>query len=201
MPRRLNLIKFVLPFLFMFLLFVVIKTDLVGVHDWLPKDTTQMMAQDPPFRGLGKDTLGEEFNIFTEDISQFPDRLGDMRLVKVITGSEALANVQSFQGTTIDIARAYIPHYQIANRQAIIWITESHDEEDAVNLLHRINLRISENENFHNNEVLRKKGIMVYKVERMGWVNYYYRNGNRIYWTAIQDDNPNEVLSLVLEAF
>lgn len=201
MPRRLNLIKIVLPFLFMFLLFALMKTDLVGVYDWLSKDTARMTVQDPPYRGLGKDTLGEEFNIFGEDLSQFPDRLGELRLVKVITGSEALANVKSFQGTTIDIARAYIPHYQTANRQAIIWITESHDEQDAANLLQRINLRIPENESFHSFEVLQKNGILVYKTERMGWVNYYYQNGNRIYWASIQDDEPGEVLSLVLEAF
>ena len=199
--RKLNMLKIVLPFIFLFLLLTLIKTDYVGIPDWFPNGSTIMMAQDPPFRGLGKDTLGEEFTIFKEDTSMFPERLGDMHLIKVIVGQEALDNVQSFQGTSIDIAKAYIPHYQTANRQAIIWITESHDQQDAKDLIQRINLRIPENENFYNDEVFYKNGIKVYKVERMGWFNYYYRNGNRIYWAAIQDDNPRDVLILVLDAF
>ncbi|MDO9573420.1 MAG: hypothetical protein Q7I94_00385, partial [Candidatus Contubernalis sp.] len=144
-------------------------------------------------------TLGEEFNIYPDNKSLFPKRLGDMHLIKVIKGEEALANVQRFQGTTIDIARAYIPHYQIGSRQAIIWITESHHEKDAIDLIQKMSVIVPENEKFYNYDVFYSKGIRVYQVEGMGWFNYFYQKGIGVYWVSIQDDNPSEVLSLVIE--
>ncbi len=199
MLGRKNLFKLLLPFLFLFFLFVLVKFEIIIIPEFFSKEDAPMMSQDPPFRGLGKDTLGEEFNIYQEDKPLFPERLGDLYLVKVIKGEEALANVQSFQGTTIDIAQAYIPHYQIGNRQAIIWITESHHEEDAAELIQRMSHTIPNNEKFYNFDIFYTSGIKVYQVERMGWFNYFYQKENGVYWVSIQDDTPNEVLSWVLE--
>ncbi len=199
MLGRINLLKLFLPLLFLFFVIGLVKIDIINVPDLFSKEDAQTMAQDPPFRGLGKSTLDEEFNIFFDDKSLFPERLGDMHLVKVIKGEEALANVQSFQGTTIDIARAYIPHYQIGNRQVIIWITESHHEKDAAELIERMSHTIPNNEKFHNFDFFYTGGIKVYQVERMGWFNYFYQKENGVYWVSIQDDTPNEVLSWVLE--
>ncbi|UNC92906.1 hypothetical protein [Candidatus Contubernalis alkaliaceticus] len=196
--RRINLLKILLPFLCLLFLFALVKKEIINIPNSFHQDDIQMLTQ-APFRGLGKDTLGEEFNIYQDDKSLFPERLGDMRLIKVIKDDEALANVQRFQGTTIDIARAYIPHYQIGTRQAIIWITESYHEEDARDLIKKMTQAIPKNEKFFNYEVYYDNGIKVYRAESKDWVNYFYQKGNGVYWVSIQDDTPNDVLSLVLE--
>ncbi|RQD73701.1 MAG: hypothetical protein D5R97_08990, partial [Candidatus Syntrophonatronum acetioxidans] len=98
-----------------------------------------------------------------------------------------------------DIIKAFIPYYQGSNQQAIIWIAESREKENAKYLIGKIDERVPERDVFDNYSSWVKDDTLVYHVEGMGWYNYYYQKGNRVYWVCIQGEDPREIFNLIFK--
>jgi len=209
LSKRLSLFKIILPFLFLALFLYVFNAEYVsaflnqrGIKDkgikyiWEYVDNTLSHFLNYNHKA---ELSSEIFLLEDYDDKIFPDHLGDMKLNKVVKGSKAIMDIHDFHGTNVDIFRAFIPHYQGVNQEAVVWIIES-NETGANVLLISIDEKISENELFCNYETWIKDNIKIHEAERNGWFNYYYQKENQVYWVSIRSAVPSETFSLVFEA-
>lgn len=210
MPKRLSLYKIILPFLFLALFLYILNAEYMSVYfeqNGIKNDKIKLIweyADNALRQFLNQEDNSQQLAAeiyLSEEIEDriFPANLGDMRLNKTVKGSEALKDIYDLHGTDVDIYRAFIPYYQGANRQAVVWIAES-DEEGAAVLLMSTDEKILGNELFNNYASWIKDEVKIYKAERDGWSNYYYQKENMVYWVSIRSDEPTETFSLIFEA-
>ncbi len=139
----------------------------------------------------------------------FPKNLQGLTLQQVITGPQALGMISKLHGTDITIKQGYIASYAGPQGQIMIWVSESDNVPDAIELFDVMDKKIAavnepgQDSNsgqppFTNRRELKENGINVIAVEGMGMENYYYQIDDKVYWIAAGGVTPIDALREVM---
>ncbi len=119
--------------------------------------------------------------------SLFPERLGDMQLIRLIAGERAIEEVNRLHGREIPVKEAWIALYRKDKlSSAMIWVSESFNIPQAAEQTGVMMKKIMHNSRspFHHLEIERRSDIKIYLFSGMGQRHAVFRKGVRIYWIS-----------------
>lgn len=137
--------------------------------------------------------------------SAFPKTLQGLPLVQVVSGPQAIGMISQLHGSDIAIKQGYIATYQGNQAQIMIWVSESNNEKEAVDLFEIMDKKIaapgegSGQPPFTDRREMKLNGIDVIAVKGMGMENYYYQVGNKVYWVAAGGVDPVKTLEAIIK--
>lgn len=131
--------------------------------------------------------------------SVFPAEIQGLDLVRQDSGPAARGMLSKLHGTNISIKEGYIGEYGGPAGQIIIWISESNEANEAVQLFQVMDRKIvaaQKNKGeaagppFTDRRTIKKDGLDVIAVRGMGMENYYFQKETKVYWIAVKGVNP-----------
>jgi hypothetical protein len=145
--------------------------------------------------------LTEEPNDCIEEELQFPSKVSNLYMDKLVSGKEALDHSLQIFGSEAPINRVYIPHYSSGDNQAIVWVYEMHSSPEAHEYLNKINYRMQESKTCEQSESFFIQNIKVFYVKSLDFDNYFYRKNNIIYWFSFKSEDPIPLFLKFFEQF
>lgn len=141
-----------------------------------------------------------------------PKRLGEMELVSLVEGAQALAQVSRLHGTDIKLVSAYIAEYSHAlspyhnsNERVTVWVGRGESSEIGAELTRRMLQAIEKGgSGFSKLRRLVIAGEEVFRVEGPGGEHFFYhsrRPAGEIVWLTIVADNALPILEQALKIF
>jgi len=132
----------------------------------------------------------------------FDPRIEDLRLVKLIEGHDALEAINQLHGTSVNVVRGYIAHYEGVHDKATIWVSEASSQELAQT---QIEVMISKMKNnrrspFSHYRNLEAKDFAVIAFNGMGQVHYVFRDNKWVYWISADAKRIDEILGHINKA-
>lgn len=138
--------------------------------------------------------------------SSFPQNLQGLSLTQVVSGPQAIGMISKLHGSDIAIKQGYIASYQGNQAQIMIWISESNNEKEAIELFKIMDKKISApgeagsgQPPFTDRRQLKLNGTDVIAVKGMGMENYYYQAGTKVYWVAAGGVDPIMTLEAIMK--
>lgn len=134
--------------------------------------------------------------------SPMPSSLADLAVAAVMSGAEAMAEVEQLHGKGLGTGfeAAWIAHYGASN-EATVWVSRSARAEDAGELLRRMQERIGQGGSpFTNPSTLDTAGVAVNTLDGMGQKHFYFQVDTDLYWLAISADRAEAGLSELIAA-
>lgn len=130
-------------------------------------------------------TLGTSQN---PDTPLIPDKLIELPLTRLVTGQEALLEINQLHGKAFPLTAGAVGKYGRKD-EAIIWVAEAADEAAAKEILLAMRDRIAEgNSPFTPTSELQTGNRNIYMLDGLGQKHFYFQSRNLIVWTAA--DNP-----------
>ena len=126
----------------------------------------------------------------------FDPSIEDLRLVKLIGGHDAIEAINKLHGTSLNVVRGYIAHYEGVHDKATIWVSEASSQELAQE---QIEVMISKMKNnrrspFSHYRTLEAKGPEVIAFDGMGQVHYVFRDKKWVYWITADAKRIDKIL-------
>lgn len=138
--------------------------------------------------------------------SAFPQTLQGLSLAQVVSGPQAIGMISKLHGSNITIKQGYIATYQGNQAQIMIWVSESNNEKEAVELFEIMDRKIAVPEGsssgqppFTDRHQFESNNVDVIAVKGMGMENYYYQISNKVYWIAAGGVDPIKTLEDVMK--
>ena len=117
-----------------------------------------------------------------QETTPAPRQLAGYDLDQVMSGEEAIAEIDALHGEGIPVAEAWVAHYQ---GNGTVWAARATDTEQAVQLLDRMVRGIQEGTSPFSGLTRRQfKGISVYTVTDGRQTHFFYQQGDRVVWLA-----------------
>lgn len=120
-----------------------------------------------------------------------PRELAGLELQHEMSGEEAIQDISKLHGTDIEVVNGYIAQYGDAAKEAVLWIAQARDENDAKGLLQAMDVKIPQSKVFGNRRVEEKNGGTYYYVDGAGMRNYYWQQGNLVVWIGVKDTSAD----------
>lgn len=122
----------------------------------------------------------------------FQKEIKGLRLVRVITGEDALFAINKLHGKEIKVESATIAFYQGEKEKATIWVSESACEGDAIQQTADMIRKMTGNKKspFSDYQEMERKGVKVYSFMGMGQQHYIFRIKEMVYWISA---NPGTI--------
>ena len=131
----------------------------------------------------------------------FPARVGELHMDKLISGEEALSHARKIHGDNAPLARVFIPYYSSKDEQVTVWIHQMDSVQNAKMHMEKINERMAETQNEENYSVFYMQDVQINYLQSGNTKNYYYREGNDIYWVSMVTSNPTPLFLRFYEYF
>jgi len=132
---------------------------------------------------------------------QFPSKVDNLYIEKIISGKEALEHSQNIFGTEAPVKRLFIPYYSSSENQVVVWVFEMNSSLEARQYTEKINLYINESETCSNSGSFFLQNVEVNYVEGLNYDNYYYCKNNIIYWITLAAKDPMPLFLRFYELF
>jgi len=117
-----------------------------------------------------------------QETTPVPGQLAGYDLDQVMSGEEAIAEIDALHGEGIPVAEAWVAHYQ---GNSTVWAARATDTEQAAQLLDRMVRGIQKGTSpFSGLTQRRFKGISVYTVSDGRQTHFFYQQGDRVVWLA-----------------
>ncbi|MBE9550757.1 MAG: hypothetical protein LWX55_04015 [Deltaproteobacteria bacterium] len=116
----------------------------------------------------------------------FKEEVGGLKLVRLITGNDAILSVNKLHGKEIKVESATIACYQGGRKGATVWRSVSASDKDARQQTEEMVLKMKESElsPFSNYEEKELKGTRIYSFTGMGQQHYIYCIKQKVYWIS-----------------
>lgn len=115
-----------------------------------------------------------------------PDKVGDLILVKTITGEEAKNFINQLHFQPVTENENWIGYYENMSGQAIVYVTVYKRNEDAISDFDRMTKKISpENSVFVYPEFFNYNDNKIYKCFGMGMTHYVFALNQNLYWISV----------------
>jgi len=132
-----------------------------------------------------------------QETSPAPAQLAGYDLDQVMSGQEAISEIDVLHGEDIPVAEAWVAHYQ---GNGTVWAARATDTEQAAELLDRMVRGIQKGTSpFSGLAQTRFKGTSVYTVTDGRQSHFFYQQGDRIVWLATPEGAEDAFLSAALE--
>lgn len=127
------------------------------------------------------------------DGSPAPAEVAGYRLVRTMTGHEAMAEVENLHGTPINVVDAWIGHYE---QGGTIWVAQAATEAKAQELVEEMVAGIEEGGTpFSGLTDLEFQGVPLYSVRDARQVHFFYEIGDRVVWLATPPGDEDAFLA------
>jgi hypothetical protein len=122
-------------------------------------------------------------------------------LVSQVTGLNAVDEITQMHGKDFNLTDGARGSYG-SNNEVIIWVSGSASEAGAAQLVIEMRDKIAEGNSPY--ETVGEEfigGRMVYLLEGMGQMHYYFQSGDQVIWLAADPDVVEAALAQVLEYY
>ena len=135
-------------------------------------------------------------------VPRFDPQIGNLKLVKLIEGEEAIEEINRLHGTTIQALRGFIAHYENARKKAVIWVSEAESEDMAQEQIEVMlrKMKGSPRSPFGHYRDLDRKGLPVIAFEGLRQVHYVFRIGEWVYWMDADAEHIDTILDHLQKA-
>lgn len=132
----------------------------------------------------------------------FDPRIEGLKLVKLITGDDAIKAINQLHGRPINVLKGFIAQYKGVHDKATIWVSEASSQELAQR---QIAVMIQKMKNsgrspFSHYRTLDINGINVIAFDGMGQVHYVFRDNAWAYWITADAKRMDKLLRHVQRA-
>ncbi|MBI3016169.1 MAG: hypothetical protein HYY65_14155 [Candidatus Tectomicrobia bacterium] len=128
-----------------------------------------------------------------------PTTLGEMRLDHSLQGQEALKDIFRLHGKTFDLKDGYVGHYSNKAAKAMVWVSESKNQDQSRQLLQMMAAEIRRGRGPYSNfQEFDVNGKVVYSVDGQGQQHYFYGSGKRNVWLAVDPPAAQKALHELL---
>lgn len=132
-----------------------------------------------------------------QETTPAPGQLAGYYLDQVMSGQEAIAEIDALHGEDIPVVEAWVAHYQ---GNGTVWAARATDTEQAIQLLDRMVRGIQQGTSpFSGLAQKRFKGLSVYTVTDGRQTHFFYQQGDRVVWLATPRGAEDAFLSAALE--
>lgn len=115
-----------------------------------------------------------------------PQALGELTLVRSTEGLDALREFTSLHNKQFTLVDGYRAEYANGKASATLWVTRANDAASALALTQDMAKKIGAgNTMFQNLQALTINGRQIYVVDGQGQQHYFYANGDRVVWLAV----------------
>ena len=126
----------------------------------------------------------------------FDPHIEGLKLVKLITGDEAIKAINQLHGRPINVLRGFIAQYKCGHDKATIWVSEASSQELAER---QIAVMIQKMKNigtspFSHYRTLDINGIKVIAFDGMGQIHYVFRDNAWAYWITAHGKRIDNIL-------
>ena len=133
-----------------------------------------------------------------------PERLGELELVSIIEGPEALAQIEKLHGTDINLVEAQVASYARGSTERItVWVSRAESSDDAAELTRMMVEGINRgNSVFSNLQRLTVSSHEVFQVDGHGGEHFFYNSREpreRVVWLAIEAGDTRLILEQVIK--
>ncbi|SJZ93203.1 hypothetical protein [Selenihalanaerobacter shriftii] len=166
------------------------------------QDKNQKDQQDNPHAGDNTDTEKSPHEQISAKIETneagFPKNIGGLKLVKFLSGQNAIKSIEDLHGTTIDVTNGYVATYGEGDHMVEIWVSEAKSVEAATKQIEVMTEKITNNSDvFMQPSAFQISGIKFFQTKGMGMNNYYYQKGKKAYWISVKGVKEAEVMGLI----
>ncbi len=139
-----------------------------------------------------------------------PERLGNLELIGIVRGAEAMTQLNRLHGLDINLADAFVAVYTHSspyhgNSHATIWVGRVESTEAASRLTQRMVDSINEGGSaFNNLQRLTVADHEVFQVDGSGGRHFFYNSQKQreaVVWLTIEADDPLPILKEALNKF
>ena len=132
----------------------------------------------------------------------FNSRIEDLKLVKLITGRDAVEAINQLHGVPISVVRGYIAHYEGVHDKATIWVSEASSQELAKTQIEIMIHKMKNNRRspFSHYRTLETKGLTIIAFNGRGQVHYVFRDNKWVYWISADAKRMDDILEHISKA-
>jgi len=129
--------------------------------------------------------------------SSVPQMIAGIPLSQVITGEEAIENIQQLHGKGIPLVEGAVAVY--GNQNLILWVSDAGNRSGAEELIELMRIRINEGSSpFEERGDFKLEDLTIYALDGMGQNHYYWRSGQLVMWLAADRELAEEALQEVV---
>jgi hypothetical protein len=135
-------------------------------------------------------------------VPRFDPQIDNLKLVKLIEGEEAIEEINRLHGTTIQVLRGFIAHYENARKKAVIWVSEAESEDMAQEQIEVMlrKMKGSPRSPFGHYRDLDRNGLPVIAFEGLRQVHYVFRIGEWVFWMDADAEYIDSILDHLQKA-
>jgi hypothetical protein len=132
----------------------------------------------------------------------FDPHIEGLKLVKLITGDDAIKAINQLHGMPINVVRGFIAHYEGVHDKAVIWVSEATSEKLAQRQIAVMiqKMKSSRRSPFSHYRTLDIKGLRVIAFDGMGQVHYVFRDNKWAYWISADAKRMDKIMKHVYRA-
>ena len=124
--------------------------------------------------------------------SEAPQQIAGRALRGLVTGDEAIAQLQQMHGKGVGIRNGWIAQY---DGGGVIWYGVAGSDSEAQSLIEGMTNRIAQgNQTFTDLKTLDLPNSKLYSVKGQGQTHYYYQSGSATVWIALPADKGPDFL-------
>ena len=129
-----------------------------------------------------------------------PQTLAGLSLSQVITGQEAIESIHQLHGRDFPLKGGAVASYGAQN--ATLWVAGTGGESDAAALTELMKVRIAEGRSpFVAQDSFKVEGSLVYALEGLGQVHYYWQSDSLVLWLAVDWELAISALQQAVEYY
>jgi hypothetical protein len=129
----------------------------------------------------------------------FDPDIGNLRLVKLITGDDAIGAINKLHGMPIDVVRGFIADYEGNNDKATVWVSEASSRELAKKqievMIHK--MKNSRKSPFSHYRSFDMKGLGITAFDGMEQVHYVFVEDKWVYWISADSKHIDKIFQHV----
>ena len=133
-------------------------------------------------------------------VERVPQSIVGLKLSQVITGQEAIDSIHQLHGKEFPLSSGAVATYGTQN--ATLWVSGTEGEREVANLTELMKTRIAEGHSpFIDQGSFKVDGILVYALEGLGQVHYYWQSGGLVLWLAVDQELAISALQQTVEFY
>jgi hypothetical protein len=129
----------------------------------------------------------------------FDPHIQGLKLVELITGHDAIKEINQLHGRSINVVRGFIAHYEGVDDKAVIWASEASSQELAQEQIAVMIQKMKSNRRspFSHYRTLDIRWLRVITFDGMGQVHYVFRDNTWAYWISADAKRIDKIMKHV----
>lgn len=123
-----------------------------------------------------------------------PEKVAQLQLQTFYSGDAAMRDIVRLHNSRFPLADGLVAYYENEDSEMTVWVSVSANEEEARTLMRLMTEKMPASRVFAEKDVFETAGLTVHHVTGMNMDHYYWLDGIYVYWLAVMDPAPRDVL-------